>query len=69
MIMAVTCEQCGAKFMGYYTSRFCAECKRQRNLAYMRAYVAAHRGDETRRERHRTANRRYCARRKEAQAC
>ena len=38
MITTVTCEQCGKKFTGYYTRRFCDDCRRLRNIAYMRKY-------------------------------
>lgn len=29
----VTCEECGAKFTGYFTRRFCDNCRRLRNIA------------------------------------
>ena len=32
-IITVTCEQYGKKFTGYYTRRFCDECRRLRNIA------------------------------------
>ena len=42
MITTVTCEQCGKKFTGYFTRRFCDDCRRLRNIAYMRTWHAAH---------------------------
>ena len=36
MITTVTCEQCGKKFTGYYTRRFCDDCRRLRNIALVR---------------------------------
>ena len=68
MTTTVTCEQCGKTFTGWHTRRFCDECRRERNRAYMRKYNAAHHDDEEWLEKRRAAGRRYQAAHREESA-
>lgn len=53
MIMNVTCQQCGAEFTGWHTRLFCDECRRLRNVEYMKRRYIMHPPDKAKeRERH-----------------
>ena len=68
MITTVTCEQCGTKFTGWFTRRFCDECKRLKRIECSRKWNAAHRDDADYLEKRRASARRYAVAHREESA-